>query len=297
MKKVLLTGADSGIGRQAIDCLLKLKFEVYAVTNLDPEKKINVKWIKADLLNFENVKNIFQEVKPEYLLHLDWHKEPTSRLASDLNYSWFQASLEMLKQFYFHGGKRAVYAGTYLEYELGDDLLNETHTKINPTCEYAKYKNYLNEIATLYAKEKNISFGWGRIFSVYGDEDFSIRIIPHVIKSLMQDKEVVIQVNDLMRDYMFECDVAGAFSKFLDSNIEGSVNICSKIPMKPKDLVDVVGEKLKKTHLIKFEKVDSDKPKIILGDNARLLEEVKYSPKWTLDLGLEHLLKEQKLIK
>lgn len=298
MKKVLLTGANNGlIGDQAIEPLLEAGFEVFAVSFADRERKEkNLHWIKTDLLNFENCKNVFKEIRPEYLLHLDWYAEPTNRLAGDTNFYWVQASLEMLKIFNLHGGKRAVYVGTCFEYEMGDEPLNEFNTKISPLSSFAKYKNNLHQLAALYANEKNISFGWGRIFYVYGDHDLEKRLIPHVVENLSRDKEVVITADNLVRDYMFPCELGKAFTKFLDSDVTGPVNVCSQIPIQMKDLMNYIGEKLDKKHLIKFEDKDAEGPSIVLGDNKRLINEVKFTPTNSIYAALNNLLLEHNLI-
>lgn len=295
-KRVLLIGAGEQLGELAIEPLLEAGFEVFAVTISAKEKRNKVKWIQTDLLRFENIEPVFKDVKPNYLLHLDWTREPKNSLAHDVNFYWFQASLEMLKYFSFYGGERAVYAGTCFEYEFGDELLNEFTTKINPTSIYARYKNYANEITTLYANQKNISFGWGRIFYMYGEHELERRFGPRVISSLNHDEEVVIPVTDFIRDYLFPCDVAGAFVKFLDTDVTGCVNICSKTPIKIRDLMGSIGEKLNKRHLLKFEEKVSDEPDIILGDNTRLTEEVGYIPKRSLDEELNKLLMDHNLM-
>lgn len=292
MKRVLLTGATGLIGKYAIQPLLDAGFEVFAVSSKsEKEKTANEKlfWIKADLLNFSDIKKIFEQVKPQYLLHFAWDTTPGSYLESDLNYKWLNASLEMLNQFKSHGGKRAVFAGTCFEYEFKKDPLKED-AKTAPTMLYAKCKDSLNQQAQLYCKNNDISFGWGRIFYVYGEGEHEKRLFPHVINSLKNDKQVIITVGNLVKDYMFASDVAGAFVKFLDTNVQGVVNICSGKPITVKEIVSLIAQKTGKENLVKFEDKPSKEPEIILGDNFRLLNEVGYHPKFTMDEALDILI-------
>lgn len=305
MKKILLTGATGLIGKYAIKPLLDLGFEVFAVSGKDfngQKSKFGenqIKWIKADLLNFEDIKNVFEKVKPEYLLHFAWDTTPGSYLESDLNFKWLDSSLEMLKQFKIQGGKRAVYAGTCFEYEFeyakqGDAL--KEYGKLNPTSIYAKCKNQLNELATAYSKDNDISFGWGRIFYVFGEGEHENRLVPKVINNLINDKEVSIWVGELIKDYMFAGDIAEAFVAFLDTNVVGCVNISSGIPMKIKDMVGLIAKKLGKENLVKFEDKQTGEPKVILGDNTRLIGEVKYIPRHSLSDALDKVIKSVKVI-
>lgn len=288
MKKVLLTGSTGLIGKYAIQPLLDAGFEVFAVSTKCKEEK-NITCIQANLLDFSDIESVFEQVKPNYLLHFAWDTTPGCYLESDLNYKWVESSLKMLDEFKNHGGKRAVFAGTCFEYEFQNSLLKEDG-KLNPTYIYSKCKNELNQAATKYCKENDISFGWGRIFYVYGEGEHEKRLVPVVIKTLKEGKEFSTSAGELARDYMFAGDIAGAFVKFLDSNVEGVVNICTGKPTKIKEIVSIIAEKLGKEHLVKFENADSNQPPIIAGDNLRLLNEVGYRFKFPLKETLEALI-------
>lgn len=168
MKRVLLTGATGLIGKNAIKPLVDAGFEVFAVSTSSAKCKTqNVKWLSGNLLNQSDVADVFERVKPDYLLHFAWDTTPGTYLESDLNYKWLESSLEMLKQFKINGGKRAVFAGTCFEYDFKDAPLKESD-KLNPTTVYAKCKAELNKKASEFCKNNGISFAWGRIFYVYG---------------------------------------------------------------------------------------------------------------------------------
>jgi len=291
MKKVLLTGATGLIGKYAIEPLLNLGFEVFAVSSKTPPSTQGINWVKADLFDSGKIKEIFEQIQPEYLLHLAWDTTVGSYLESDLNIDWLDASLDLLEQFKINGGKRAVFAGTCFEYDFQDLPLNEFTSKINPISIYAKCKNSLNEQARLFSKENDISYAWGRIFYVYGENEQDARLFPYIINNLKQDKEVVISSGELIKDYMFAGDIASAFAKILDSEVTGNINICSGEPIKIKDIVTLIAKKLGKDQLVKFKDVgDKNQPKIIVGDNSRLINEVKFRAKYSLNEGINKII-------
>lgn len=295
MKRVLLTGATGLIGKYAIQPLLDAGFEVFAVSTKSEkekgqsEKGVNVFWIQANLLDFSDVKKIFEQVKPQYLLHFAWDTTPGTYLESNLNYKWLDAGLQLLKEFKSHGGKRAVFAGTCFEYEFKNEPLKED-AKTAPKTLYAKCKDSLHQQAQLYCKNNDISFGWGRIFYVYGEGEHDKRLFPNVINSLKSDKEVIITVGNLVKDYIFAADIAGAFVKFLDTNVQDVINICSGKAVTIKEIVSLIAKKMGKEHLVHFEDKPSKEPEIILGDNFRLLNEVGYHPRFTMDEALDILI-------
>lgn len=289
MKTILLTGATGLIGKETIIPLLNRGFKIFAVSSKEQNKTDGITWIKADLLDDLEINRLFEQVRPEYLLHFAWDTTPGSYLESDLNFKWLNSSLNMLKQFKLRGGKRVVFAGTCFEYEFKNEPLKETD-KTSPVSTYAKCKNELRKLAIDYCRENELSFGWGRIFYVYGKGEHEKRLVPFVINSLKQNKEVVISVGDLIKDYMFTKDIARAFVQFLDSDVTGCVNICSAKPIKIKEIVSLIAEKLDKKNLIIFEPKDTTEPPIILGDNTRLKTEVGFEPEYTFDSGLDYIL-------
>lgn len=287
MKKVLLTGATGLIGKYAIQPLLDAGFEIYAVSTSDHKQNVkNLNYVKADLLDFCHLKDLFEKIKPEYLLHFAWDTTPNSYLESNINFDWVKSSIEILKQFQLQGGKRAVFAGTCFEYKFQDEPLKE-YGQLDPQSTYAKCKNHLNQLATLYSEKNDISFGWGRIFYVYGEGENNQRLVPVIMNKLRNNQEVLITKGELVKDYMFAADIAAGFVKFLDSDVKGCVNICTGTPVTIKEIVDTIAKQLGKENLVKYEHPINNEPKIILGDNTRLTKEVKFIPEYSLERGLE----------
>lgn len=294
MKKVLLTGATGLIGKYAIQPLLDEGFEVFAVSSSPRENQNGLNWVSANLLDSVDIISLFEKVKPEYLLHFAWDTTPGSYLESDINYEWVDKSFEMLEQFKINGGKRAVFAGTCFEYEfqeVQEGPLNESTSKLNPISTYAKCKNQLRVRAADYSNANGISFGWGRIFYVFGEGENENRLVPKVVNTLKMNEEMTFSTGELIKDYMFAGDIAEAFVNFLNSNVTGCVNICSGKPVKIKEIVGVIAAKMHKEHLVTFiESEISDQPKIIVGDNKRLKNEVGFTPRYSLKTAIDKLI-------
>jgi nucleoside-diphosphate-sugar epimerase len=290
-KKVLLTGASGLIGKEAIKPLLNAGFEVFAIlrtTSSFREKQTNVHWIKSDLFNDEDIQKICRDIRPEYLLHFAWYTGKDC-LTSELNYKLEQASLKMLEIFYKNGGLRAVYAGTCVEYEFKNIPLKED-SSLNPSTLYAICKNALREQAELYAKKRNFSFGWGRIFYVLGHQEHEHRLLSYIINSLINNKIALIKSGPLIRDYMYTLDIAEAFVKFLDSDVLGCVNICSGEGITIRSLALNVAEKLGMVDLLDFVDNIQDQPLMIVGDNTRLIKDVGYQPQYNMDAVLQRII-------
>lgn len=290
--RVLITGATGLIGKEALEPLIDSGFEVYATTSGGLPENNLVNWVNANLLDKLDIKRVFEEVKPEFLLHFAWVASG-DYLTSDVNYDWLDSSVEMLSEFKLNGGRRAVFAGTCFEYEFdckSQSLPLKEDGKLNPTYVYSKCKNELRQKAELYCADNDVSFGWGRIFYVYGIGENSKRLTPYVIKSLKDDIEVVINSSQLVKDYMYTKEIARAFVEFLASDVSGVVNICTGTGISLGEYCTNIAQKLKKEYLLQLSVKPSQEPSFIIGCNKRLNKEIGFKVKYTLGDGIDEIL-------
>ena len=290
-KKVLVTGATGLIGKELISPLLDAGFEVYAITIDEKNPDNGVNWIKGSLFDSNFIEDTMEYIKPTYLLNMAW-VTTGDYLKSDINYKFLNAGVDLLKHFKDNGGKRVVYAGTCFEYAFKDEPLKENDTLDPNKTVYTFCKNKLHEVAEYFCKQCDISFGYGRIFYVYGRNEDKSRLTGMVIDKLANNEEVIIKSGNLIKDYMYAKDIAGAFVKFLDTDVVGTVNICTGKKSSIRDFVLSIATQLKKEHLVKFEDEKSNQPPVIVGDNTRLLKEVGYKIKYR-HLDIKELLGEQ----
>lgn len=289
-KKVILTGASGLIGKESIEPLKRSGFEIYALTIDKNNPDIGINWVPCDLFDTANVKNIFAKIKPSHLLNFAW-VTTGDYLTSNINFDFLGAGLNLIKCFKENGGTRAVFSGTCFEYEFKNELLKEDF-KTDPKTVYAKCKNHLRELTELYCSQNGISFGWGRIFYVLGHGENEKRLTAHIISSLKNGKEVTVNNGALIRDYMYTKDIAGAFVKFLDSNVEGIVNICTGKGISLKDYAFMIAEKMQSPELLTVLEEPSMQPPIIVGNNEKLINEVGYKIQHSTEQAVENILKD-----
>ncbi|GHT48120.1 CDP-4-dehydro-6-deoxy-D-gulose 4-reductase [Spirochaetia bacterium] len=303
MRTVLITGATGLIGKEAIKPLVEAGFKVFALSshnniNVNNAVESDITFVGADILNYDDIKKVFLQIKPEYLLHFAWITN-AGYLTSELNYKLRDASIFMLKTFKENGGKRAVFAGTCFEYDfngnaehshsVNEHKLNE-NDKLNPATIYAQCKNELHNMADEYAKQNDLSFGWGRIFYVFGHNEHPNRLLPTIINNLKNNKKVLITAGPLVRDYMYTKDIAAGFVKFLDSDVTGTVNICLGRGITIKEFTLAVANKTGNSELVEFADDVKGQPPFIVGDVNRLSSEVKFYPKYNLNDSLDEII-------
>lgn len=293
-KKVLLTGARGLIGKEIISPLLKSAYEVIALTSSQNSfEKNGVRYLKADLFNNLEIKNILNNEKPEYLIHMAW-KTTGDYLTSKINYDYLNASMNLLENFAKAGGKRCVLAGTCGEYKIKNSPLKEDDD-LEPLTLYAECKNNLNQKASVFCAENNISYAWGRIFYVYGHDESPLRLTGYILDALKNNQEVYIKKPLLIRDYMYTKDIAKGFVSLLSSKITGNVNICTGKGIMIKDLALAFASKMNKESLLNFGSMSATEPiDAIVGDNTRLKNEVGFIPEYTMLQAVEKIIKGEK---
>lgn len=294
MRRVLVTGASGFVGRHVI-CALTARgsYEVHAVSSKGPlASNANCTWHTANLLDIMQAGELLRTVLPTHVLHLAWCTSPGEYWASSENLAWVQASLELLQRFQEYGGQRIVMAGTCAEYDWSYGYCSEFVTPIRPSTPYGACKHALQAMLNAYSEETGLSSAWGRIFLTYGPHENSERLAPSVIKPLLQGKPATCSHGNQIRDLLYAQDVADAFVELLESDVSGPVNIASGKPVTLREVICKIAAKLGREDLIQLGSIPTrpEEAPLLVADVRRLHDEVDWTPKFDLDMGLERTI-------
>jgi len=288
--KILVTGASGFIGRYCCSQLSAQGHEIHAVSSKSQSDDI-YHWHKANLLDRKQITKLMRDVQPSHLLHLAWYAEPGKYWTSTKNYHWVKASLTLFEQFAEVGGKRIVAAGSCAEYGWGHENYVEGITPLEPATLYGVCKHSLQMMLGSYATVNELSFAWGRVFSVYGPHEHSRRLCASIIQGLICRNKVICDSADLVRDYLHVSDVAKAFVLLITSDLEGPVNIGSGIGIKLRDIVKTIEAKIGNFDCLEIlnRPIGSGVPRILVSNNERL-QSIGWEPTYDLETGLTHVI-------
>lgn len=291
MKKVLLTGASGFIGRHCIKKLVARDYEVHAVSReAQLTDSREVYWHKADLLDLSCIPGLIADIRPTHLLHLAWHVAPGvwASTGGDKYLRWVQSSLELLIRFTECAGERAVMAGSCTEYDWQYGYCSEVVTPLNPNTLYGVCKNSLQQQFSAFSREAGLSSAWGRIFFLYGPFENKARLVSSVIYSILSGKTAHCTSGTQIRDFLYVEDVADAFVKLMDSDVEGPVNIASGKPVSLKDVIYSIADKLGNRDLVSLSALPmpANETPLVAADISRLSSELDWKPQYDLNTGL-----------
>jgi nucleoside-diphosphate-sugar epimerase len=293
MKKVLLTGASGFIGRHCIEPLLVRGYEIHALSFKGPAAAVpGVQWHRANLLEPGAGRSLLQDVKPSHLLHLAWFVVPGQLISSPENFSWVRASLELVQQFAESGGSRLMVSGSGYEYDWRYGYCSETLTPAVPNTVYGSCKQALNLLVGALAGQASLSVAWARVFFLYGPHEHPQRLVPSIILSLLRGESAKSSHGRQIRDYLHVQDVADGLVAVFDSEFAGNVNVSSGRSTTIREIVLTIGQLCDRPDLIQLGAIPAranDAP-MVVGNNARIVADVGWLPKYDLDAGLRHTI-------
>jgi nucleoside-diphosphate-sugar epimerase len=292
MKRVLVTGASGCVGRHILPKLAARGWDVWGVFSKTAANIPDVTWRQTDLLRSDDVDRLVQACQPTHLLHLAWYIAPGKWAAAPENFAWVTASLNLLESFRRVGGSRVVTAGSCLEYDWNYGHCSESSTPCVPHTTYGACKNALQLLTSAMASQGAFTSAWGRIFFLYGPHEHPDRLVASVIRSVLAGTPARTSHGRQVRDYLYVEDVADAFVRLLESDVQGPINVASGQAITLREIIDRIGALSGRGDLIQIGAIPAaptDTP-LVVGDISRLSTSLGWTPAWDLDRGLQATL-------
>ena len=298
--RVLVTGASGFIGRWSLPRLRASGFDVHAVSTRAralagaPEFR-GTTVHEADLLSAGGAAGLIRALRPSHLLHFAWIATPGVYADSPLNERWLDASRALLHEFLACGGARVVVAGTCAEYApAGREPCIEDRTPLADAAgeipsPYARCKLELQRELMRAARTAGASSAWGRVFLQFGPHEPAPRLVPSVIRRLLNGEDAPCSHGRQVRGFLHVADVGDAFAALLASRVEGAVNVGSDRSITIAGLIDAIAARIGGPGRVLrgARPAPADEPAVLVADATRLRREVGWTPSFGLDAAIE----------
>jgi len=298
MKKALVTGGAGFIGSNLVDLLIENKFTVIIIDNLSTglPKNINplAKFYNEDLSNFEKIKKIFDNEKPDYVFHLAAKINVRESVEKPVEYANHNIAntlnlLELcvknkVKHFIFSSTGGAIY---------GDGAViptPETSTA-TPLSPYGCSKYAIERYLIYYNKVKGLKFTCLRYANVYGprqNPEGEAGVISIFFQRMFDKQPITIFGGIQTRDFVYVKDIARANLLALEDAGSSIYNVGTE---KETDIIEIFNRVNKYFH----DKISPEYKPMIAGEQKRsclnytkIKKQLGWAPRTTITEGLNN---------
>lgn len=215
---ILIVGASGFIGAKLFYNLTKYRSDVFACSkNIKQSWRLSSadssKLISLDILDFDNLKNTFERIKPQTVFNLSaygaYSRQTDTERIHQTNYI---GTLNLIRALMESGCSAFVQAGSSSEYGLNCAGPDE-NDQLLPNSDYAASKVGASYLVKYYGKIHNFPGVNLRLYSIFGPWEERDRLIPMLISSGLQGKYPNLVNKDISRDFVYVDDCTSAFVK------------------------------------------------------------------------------------
>jgi nucleoside-diphosphate-sugar epimerase len=188
---------------------------------------------KSGISSQQIIGNIFAPEKlnqilswqPQVIIHTAWitTHDVYSDDSSNIRYAKFTADLAELVS---RGNlEHLIILGSCAEYGLQSAPSTAGVTELRPNNLYAEQKVFALHKAKKSLFETNVRLTWARIFQPYGRNQDKNRLLPYIVDSIKQGKEVKLIDVVSIHDWITTRDIASAISWILKNNLPIEIDV------------------------------------------------------------------------
>ncbi len=219
-KNLLVIGGTGFIGFNLLKKAKKLGFSLTSISLKKPEKSkylSGVKYLKLDISKKKQLKKIKNNF--DYIVNAGGYGGLDNNFKNLKGiYSAQYTGVKNLASFFLNKNiRKFVQIGSSLEYASSSGINSENVKIKNPITIYGRAKLYSTNYLKFLYKIYDFPVVILRLYQVYGPIQKRNRIIPYIINSIIEKKNIYTTKGDQIRDFCYIDDVVDAIIKSLES--------------------------------------------------------------------------------
>lgn len=215
--KIVITGANSFIGKRLVKRLLALDYQLVLV--LRPEHSIpnhdeNIRIIPLDMEKYGQLGELVGAC--DCFVHLAWDgTRGDTRMDAIRQHRNVEFSTQAVCSMLLAGCRRIITAGSQAEYGPHSDQISE-ETVCRPNTEYGKAKLEFYHNVVALCEQGGISYKEPRFFSLYGPGDFPGAMIISILQDMLAGNICRLTQGVQLWDYLY-----------IEDAVDGLVKLCT----------------------------------------------------------------------
>lgn len=299
MTKVIITAANSFIGRRLCKVLTDAGYFIYAVVrNSFTDEKMfcnceNLVLVRSDMDEYDFLHEKIDS-SCDIGIALAWNgtrgKERDDRSLQEWN---CKNSISCVHSFIKKGCRLVMSAGSQAEYgpQKTTKKVQETD-ECNPNTEYGRYKLKFYLEASKICEAHKVRLIEPRFFSLYGPDDSDKTMIVSIIRNMLRDLPCELTRCIQMWDFLYIDDAVEALLRLLQSeNAEGVYNLGSGISRQLKDYIEIMRDITGSKSALLYGAVAYPDTGMVHTNPSimRLCKAVDWKPKVTFEEGIQRV--------
>tara|TARA_Y100000816_G_C26108426_1_gene590190 strand:- start:254 stop:1174 length:921 start_codon:yes stop_codon:yes gene_type:complete len=297
-KKILILGGTGFIGSALINFFKnKSTFDLTSVSSkkiMGKQKIKNVRHIICDISKKKDIKKKLKNLSFDYIINLAGYVDHKHKIKT---YNSHYRGVKNISNFFLKKKiRKFIQFGSSLEYGKSivphkeNMIVNENSLKST----YAKSKYLATKHLININKKYKFPVVIFRLYLAYGPGQATNRVVPIVINNCFKNLNFEVSSGQQVRDFIFIDDLVLAVYKSLNikKNVGKIYNLGSGKPIRVKDLIDKIILKIGNGKPI-YGKIPfrKDEQKKIYPSIEKIKRDFKFSPKYSIEKGLEKTIK------
>ena len=301
-KKILITGGLGFLGVNLILSLIKIGIKPYVVDiyqesvfedNIYIPFKLNqIFYYNTNLQDNNKTVNLIKSINPDVVVHAaaltvlnrDYQ---TAINTIEINIKTTINILEAMKAI---PKAKLIFISTSDIYGEVDPPFKESQLCI-PASPYSISKLTCEHYCIMYCNIHKFPLIILRVFNIFGKYQKGGRVIPYIIKDLLENKPVKLTPGEQKREYNYIENISDAIIASIENNdIEREIiNIGSSHSVKIKDIALKIANVLNKQNLLQIGAIPYRENEIwdMYCDNSKAIKLLNWKPKVDFDSGLQ----------